>query len=154
MANSTIIEVDEERASLLDIVKLAVLTKNASKTGMLSAGVIQHAIEKAYLQKMQSILSSIAVLLDEELGNNFFHLSIELGKLPKYRKKVSKKDNSVLLLALDSFLAKLSKTIESQKKSTRINKLFNVKQASRKLHAITNVVNMEAEQNVDGLNTT
>ena len=65
-ANSTVIEVDEDEdeATLLDIAKLAVLTKNAPKTGMLSAGVIQHAIEKAYLPEMQSILSSIAFSLD------------------------------------------------------------------------------------------
>ena len=93
---------DLEQRDIRDIARLNVLTTK-KHSGSLSAPVILHTLEITVGNKsIMSYLSLICVSLDQQLGERSLDLSAEVGSLPKFRKKASKKEHAILLLALYS----------------------------------------------------
>ena len=135
-----------EQRDLSDIARLNALTTKKIN-GSLSAPVIQHVLSTTVVNKdIFSYLSSICLSIDQQLGDRSLNLSVEIGNLPKYRKKAAKKENAILLLALHTLFLNLERAIARRVKVTRIDKLFNVKQAFRPLLAVMVIVDGEADQ--------
>ena len=136
---------------LRDIARLNVLTTKKN-SGSLSAPVIHHALAMTVGNNdIFTFLSSICVSMDQQLGSRSLNLSAEIGNLPKFRKKAAKKENAILLLALHTLYLNLERAIARRVKITRIDKLFNVKQAFRPLIAVMTIVDGEADQQMEAM---
>ena len=73
--------------------------------GFLSAPLILYVLDMTVGNKdILSYLSYICVLLDQHFDERLLNLSVEVGNLLKFCRKVSNKENTILLLAMYSFL--------------------------------------------------